>query len=76
MLKHMLFLILLHLFDKCNKDVHTVWNTFILDLQVFVCSRAGIREDIRAGHHATLGTIVASARRKKKALNVSLNPAV
>lgn len=64
--KHILLSPLLHLSNKCNKDVLTVWNTFILDFQVFVCSRARIREDIRPRHHSTLGTIVAPAQGRNK----------
>lgn len=47
---------------KCT--VLTVRNTLILDLQVFICARARIREDVRAGHHSTLGPVVASGQRR------------
>ena len=46
--------------SKRKRAVLTVGNTLILDLQVFVCARAGVGEDVRPSHHCTLGTVVAS----------------
>lgn len=42
----------------------TVGHTLILDLQVFVGSWAGVREDIRTRDHDTLGPVVAPDRGK------------
>lgn len=58
-----------HLKKKRGRAL-TVWDALILDFQVFVCSRAGIREDVRPSHDCTLGTVVASARGKEADLLV------
>lgn len=46
----------------------TVGHTLILDLQVFVGSRAGVREDVWTRDHDTLGPVVAPGSRKMKNL--------
>lgn len=46
----------------------TVGHTLILDLQVFVGSRAGVRENIWTCDHDTLGPVVAPGRKKMKNL--------
>ena len=53
--------------------VLTVRNALVLDFQVFVCAWAWIREDIGASHHCTLGTVVAS-NKKKTSEELNLHP--
>lgn len=49
-----------------KEGIRTVGHTFILDLQVFVSSRARIRKDIRSGHNGTLGPVVTSENSRKR----------
>lgn len=45
-----------------HRGVLTVGDTLILDLQVLVGARAGVREDVHPGHDHTLGPVVAPGR--------------
>lgn len=55
------------MYEKSKEsELLTVWNALILDLQVLVRARAGVRENVRPGHHCTLGAVVASAGKRKR----------
>lgn len=58
------------MYEKCTEsEPLTVWNALILDLQVLVRARTGVRENVRPGHHCTLGSVVAPAGKRERKVN-------
>lgn len=58
-------------FLKKYRNIHTIWDTFILHFKVFVSSWTWVWKNIRTCHHSTLGSVIASEiKRNKEIVNL------